>query len=147
MVSPNATKSGTTFAKVLKRANGSSEPRRMTMSRSSISFLAFVTLLAHVQLSFAANACVQRPGAARSVSTLEATMTDGRFIAYHPTSLQLIDGAWTEADGASMRDDLALLRKRFDGLITYSAAHGADRVADVAAELHYRAVILGVWNI
>src|SRR5262245_9258570 len=94
-----------------------------------------------------AQGCEERPGAARSLERLTAVMAEGRFIAYNPTSVQLVDGRWTEADETSMRDDLELLRLRFDGLITYGSAHGADRVVDVAAALGFRAVVLGVWSI
>ena len=107
----------------------------------------FVALLALALTVFARGECPSRPAAADALATIEATMAGGRFVAYHPTSLQLIDGAWTHADPASMHDDLRLLRQRFDGLITYSAAHGADRIADVAKELGFRAVILGIWDL
>src|SRR5262245_25644381 len=109
--------------------------------------VAFIASPAFGSPSTAVSDCVHRPDAARAVAALAATMADGRFVAYHPTSLQLIDGAWTEADPASVRADLALLRPHFAGVITYGSAHGADRIADVAAELHYRAVILGVWDV
>jgi exo-beta-1,3-glucanase (GH17 family) len=116
------------------------------MSAHPAAILLSFVLFAIAHSSIASGDCRQRPAAAQAIATLEATMADGRFVAYHPTSLRLIDDAWTEADPASMRADLTLLRTRFDGLITYGTAHGADRIADVAAELHYRAVILGVWD-
>ena len=40
-----------------------------------------------------------------------------------------------------------MLRPRFDGLITYTSANGADKVADVAAKLGYRALVMGVYDV
>jgi exo-beta-1,3-glucanase (GH17 family) len=73
-------------------------------------------------------------------------MAQGRFIAYQPTSLQVFDGRATEADAASIRADLAQLRARFDGLITYGAIHGAQQIPPIAAALKFRALIIGVWD-
>jgi exo-beta-1,3-glucanase (GH17 family) len=91
--------------------------------------------------------CRPRTAAAAALERLQSVMASGRYVAYHPTSLQLVAGAWTHADAASMREDLRVLRPRFDGLITYSSSHGADRIADIAASLGYRAVIVGVWDV
>jgi exo-beta-1,3-glucanase (GH17 family) len=74
-------------------------------------------------------------------------MATGRFIAYQPTALQVVNGKLTQADAASIRADLTVLRPRFDGLITYGALGGAERVPDIAATLGFRAVIVGVWDI
>ena len=73
-------------------------------------------------------------------------MAQGRFIAYPPTSLQIINGRATEADAASIRADLTQLRARFDGLITYGAIHGAQQIPPIAAALKFRALIVGVWD-
>jgi exo-beta-1,3-glucanase (GH17 family) len=73
-------------------------------------------------------------------------MAHGRFIAYQPTSLQVVDGRATEADAASIRADLTQLRSRFDGLITYGAIHGAQQIPGIAATLSFRALIIGVWD-
>ncbi len=70
---------------------------------------------------------------------IENVMRTGRFVAYDPTSLQFVNGRATRADETSMLEDLKVLRPRFDGLITYTSANGADKVADVAAKLGYRA--------
>jgi exo-beta-1,3-glucanase (GH17 family) len=77
---------------------------------------------------------------------LRVAMAQGRFIAYQPTSLQVIDGRVTEADVASIRADLTQLRERFDGLITYDAIHGAQQIPEIAAALKFRALIIGVWD-
>lgn len=74
-------------------------------------------------------------------------MAQGRFIAYQPTSLQVSDGQLTQADPASIRADLEVLRPRFDGLITYGAIQGAERIPDIAAKLGFKAVIMGVWDV
>ena len=77
---------------------------------------------------------------------LREAMAQGRFIAYQPTALKVIDGRFTEADAASIRMDLKELRQRFDALITYDAIHGAQQIPAIAAELKFRALIIGVWD-
>ena len=70
----------------------------------------------------------------------------GRFVAYEPISLRVIDGRPTHADAASIREDLKTLRPKFDGLITYTAVNGAEAIPGIAASLGYHAIIIGVWN-
>lgn len=89
-----------------------------------------------------ASATARHAGAA----LLQRVMARGRFVAYQPTALKAINGQLTEADDASIRADLAVLRPWFDGLITYGARNGNERVPDVAATLGYRAVVMGVWD-
>ena len=90
----------------------------------------------------------QAEAAARHANTalLQSVMAHGRFIAYQPTALKAYNGKLTQADDASIRADLEVLRPWFDGLITYGALNGNDRVPDVAATLGYRAVVMGVWD-
>jgi exo-beta-1,3-glucanase (GH17 family) len=90
--------------------------------------------------------CVERAAARPALARLRTAMADGRFVAYEPTSLAVTDGKVTAADPSSIRADLAVLRREFDGLITYDAIHGAERIPQLAAELHFRAVIIGVWD-
>jgi exo-beta-1,3-glucanase (GH17 family) len=94
----------------------------------------------------AAPVCPDRP-APMGLARLQDVMATGRFVAYQPTGLQVFDGRPTHADEAGIAEDLKMLRPRFDGLITYSALNGAERVPDVAAKLGFRAVIVGVWDI
>jgi exo-beta-1,3-glucanase (GH17 family) len=94
----------------------------------------------------AAALCGHHPAASASLERLQAAMAHGRFIAYQPTSLQVLNGRSTDADPASIGADLAVLRPRFDALLTYRADHGAPAVADQAQRLHFRALIIGVWN-
>lgn len=86
-------------------------------------------------------------GPSVDVASLQKTMASTRFVAYQPTGIRVADGRLTTADDASIRTDLLALKPYFDGLITYSALNGAERVPDVAAELGFRAVILGIWDI
>ena len=90
--------------------------------------------------------CAHNPTTLPALTRLSATMAHGRFIAYQPTSLQVIYGHPTQADPASIRADLKVLRPRFDGLITYSSANGAAAIPAIAAELGFHAIIIGVWN-
>jgi exo-beta-1,3-glucanase (GH17 family) len=97
--------------------------------------------------AFAGPVCQKRAAAMLALRRLEDVMMTGRFVAYDPTSLQFVNGRATHVDEASMLEDLKVLRPRFDGLITYTSANGADKVADVAAKLGYRALIMGVYDI
>lgn len=81
-----------------------------------------------------------------NTALLRNVMATGRFVAYQPTALKAINGKLTQADDASIRADLAVLRPWFDGLITYGAYNGNERVPDIAAELGFRAVVMGVWD-
>ena len=81
-----------------------------------------------------------------ALERLRAALARDRFVAYQPTSLQTRDGVVTSADPQSMRADLTLLRRHFDGLVTYDAVHGAQAIAPLAASLKFRALIIGVWN-
>jgi exo-beta-1,3-glucanase (GH17 family) len=77
---------------------------------------------------------------------LTGAMAQGRFVTYQPTAQKAINGVLTQADDDSIRADLAVLRPYFDSLLTYGAQNGAERVADVAASLGFRAVVIGVWD-
>ena len=90
--------------------------------------------------------CAREPAAAAARTQLAAVMAHGRFIAYEPTSLELVNGRAHDADPASIRADLEALRPRFDALITYDAIHGAEAIPGIAAALKYRALIIGVWD-
>jgi exo-beta-1,3-glucanase (GH17 family) len=67
-------------------------------------------------------------------------------VAYQPTSLRVVNGQPTRADAVSIRADLAVLRPKFDSLITYDSLHGAEDIPAIAAQLKFRALIIGVWN-
>jgi exo-beta-1,3-glucanase (GH17 family) len=95
----------------------------------------------------AAPICTAHPAAARAVAQLRLMMAEGRFVAYQPTALQVVKGVLTQVSESSIERDLRTLRPWFNGLITYGSSNGADRIADVAARLGYRAVIVGVWDI
>jgi len=119
---------------------------RRTQSLRLAPLLVSFVLLARAS-AFARPVCQQRVDAMPTLRRLEDVMLTGRFVAYDPTSLQFVNGRATHADEASMLEDLKVLRPRFDGLITYTSANGADRVADVAAKLGYRAVVMGVYDV
>ena len=69
-----------------------------------------------------------------------------RFIAYTPRSFSIAGGKVTTATEAAIRKDLTLLRPSFNGLITYSATSGLEAIPQIAHELRFRAVILGIWD-
>jgi len=97
--------------------------------------------------SAATPVCGRHVAAASSLARLQDAMVGGRFIAYQPTQIRIVEGRASRADDEGIRADLLALRDRFDALVTYGSANGADRVADVAAELGFRAVVLGIWGI
>ena len=94
----------------------------------------------------AAPVCAVHERARPALTRLRDVMADGRFVAFQPTALQVIDGRLTRASDHSIRADLAVLRPWFDGLVTYGVLNGAERIPDIAAELGYRAVIVGIWD-
>jgi exo-beta-1,3-glucanase (GH17 family) len=108
--------------------------------------LALLLLAAAPPVAAAPAVCAARPAAHAALGRLRAALGAGRFIAYQPTSLRVLDGRVQAADAASIRADLAVLRPRFDSLLTYDAVHGAEAVADVAAELGFRALVIGIWD-
>ena len=69
-----------------------------------------------------------------------------RFIAYTARSFSIDGGKVRAASEAGIREDLTLLRPFFNGLITYSATSGMEVVPQIAHELGFRAVILGIWD-
>ena len=111
--------------------------------------LGSVVLVAGALISLAAQAapvCAPHSAAEPAVERLRTALAAGRFVAYQPTSLTVIDGRPTHADPASIRDDLAVLRPRFDSLVTYGALNGAEAIPEAAAALNFRTLIVGVWN-
>jgi exo-beta-1,3-glucanase (GH17 family) len=91
-------------------------------------------------------ACHLSRASAPELERLRAALLAGRFVAYEPTSLRVVNGQPTRADAASIRADLAVLRPKFDSLITYDSVHGAEEIPAIAAQLEFRALIIGVWN-
>jgi exo-beta-1,3-glucanase (GH17 family) len=83
---------------------------------------------------------------APALKRLRDALAHGRFVSYQPTSLQVRGGNVTSADPQGIRADLVLLREHFDALITYDAVHGAQAIAPIAAQLKFRALVIGVWN-
>jgi exo-beta-1,3-glucanase (GH17 family) len=75
---------------------------------------------------------------------LRVTLEGARFVAYTPRGFDPEAGA--DVPPAALRADLALLARRFDGLVTYSCARGLDAVPRLARQAGFRAVVLGVWN-
>jgi exo-beta-1,3-glucanase (GH17 family) len=90
--------------------------------------------------------CPRGAAVAPALARLREILAHGRFVAYQPTALSVVNGVVTSADPASLRADLAILRERFDALITYDAVHGAQQIPAIAASLGFRALIIGVWN-
>lgn len=80
------------------------------------------------------------------VERVRNALREVRFVAYTPTDFAVWNGQIKPASAARIRQDLRRLRSDFHGLITYSCANGVEQVPAVAAELGYRALILGIWD-
>jgi exo-beta-1,3-glucanase (GH17 family) len=91
-------------------------------------------------------ACHVSQTSAPELARLREALSTGRFVAYQPTSLQVVNGQVGRADAASIRADLTALREKFDSLITYDSVHGAQDIPAIASQLKFRALIIGVWN-
>ena len=115
---------------------------------ASLACFAFLWLCAAGGVSAArANPQCQSSRAAQpAVTRLRDAMAQGRFTAYQPLSLRVVEGRVTDADADGIRADLTALRPRFDSLITYDAIHGAQQIPAIAAALKFRALIIGVWD-
>jgi exo-beta-1,3-glucanase (GH17 family) len=75
-----------------------------------------------------------------------AALGSVRFVAYTPTDLTIVSGQVRAASSQAVRADLEILRRDFDGLVTYSCVDGVEEVPVIASELGYRALILGIWD-
>lgn len=109
--------------------------------------LPIILALSIATSTHAASVCAVRPEAASAVAKLSDVMQRGRFIAYQPTSLRVVNGQLGTADETSIAADLKVLRTKFDGIITYGVLNGAEKIPDIAAKMGFRAVILGIWDI
>jgi exo-beta-1,3-glucanase (GH17 family) len=116
------------------------------MRRQVLRLLA-IALAVHAGVSAAAAPlCHHSSAAAPALVRLREALAHGRFVAYQPTALKVVDGRFSNADPASIRADLEVLRGHFDSLVTYDAVHGAQDIAPIAAALKFRALIIGVWE-
>lgn len=97
-------------------------------------------------LAVAQPVCERGAAGEAARARLARAMAQGRFVAYEPTSLQVVDGRTHDADPESIRADLEALRPRFDALVTYDAIHGAQAIPTIAAALKFRALVVGVWD-
>jgi exo-beta-1,3-glucanase (GH17 family) len=90
--------------------------------------------------------CPGNAAAQPALARLREVLAHGRFVAYQPTSLTVVNGQVTPAQAPGIRADLAVLRHSFDGLITYDAIHGNEALPAIAAALQFHALIIGVWD-
>ena len=90
-------------------------------------------------------AALHAPRAGADVERVREALASVRFVAYTPRGFDPDAGA-PPPDAAALRADLALLRRYFDGLVTYSCANGLDALPRLAREAGFRAVVLGVWS-
>jgi exo-beta-1,3-glucanase (GH17 family) len=77
---------------------------------------------------------------------IAAALGSVRFVAYTPTDLGIVSGRVHAASPRAVRADLEILRRDFDGLVTYSCVDGLEQVPAIAEQLGYRALVLGVWD-
>lgn len=117
---------------------------RIIVKRAAVRALAW-TVWAIAAAPVSGAICAKTSSAAPAMARLREAMEHGRFIAYTPTSLQLITRP-TRADPETIHADLKVLRPRFDSLITYGAANGAEAIPAIAASLGFRALIIGLYD-
>jgi glucan 1,3-beta-glucosidase len=113
----------------------------------TVTLAAVLIMCASTSNAAVAPTCRHDGAAEPALTLLRNTMAHGRFIAYQPTALQIVDGRPTHASESSIAEDLTVLRSRFDALMTYGALHGAERIPDVAARLEFKAMVVGVWDV
>jgi len=85
-------------------------------------------------------------GVSRPTLRVAAALGSVRFVAYTPTDLDIVAGQVHAASKRAVRADLETLRRDFDGLVTYSCDNGVEEVPEIASQLGYRALILGIWD-
>jgi len=100
----------------------------------------------HIILIFGTITLWLWPAQSAQADALPDLIQQTRFIAYTPRSFAIAGGKVRAATATGIRNDLTLLRPSFNGLITYSATSGLEAVPEIAHELAYRAVILGIWD-
>jgi exo-beta-1,3-glucanase (GH17 family) len=122
-----------------------SRPRRACRT-PRVRLTAIGALLCLCGLAQAGPVCAERQADRPALERLRTALAIGRFVAYHPTALQIHAGRASAADPASIRADLEVLRARFDGLITYGALDGHEAIPAIARELGFRALVIGVWD-
>ena len=76
-----------------------------------------------------------------------AGLRNVRFVSYTPRSFNVVNGRKIPATVSGITADLELLHRDFNGIITYSCRDGLDKIPGVAEKLHYKAMILGIWDI
>ena len=80
------------------------------MRRQVLRLLA-IALAVHAGVSAAAAPlCHHSSAAAPALVRLREALAHGRFVAYQPTALKVVDGRFSNADPASIRADLEVLR-------------------------------------
>jgi exo-beta-1,3-glucanase (GH17 family) len=80
------------------------------------------------------------------VSRFPALFSGSRYIAYTPRSFSVVKGVVTPATPSGIESDLKTLRFCFDGLVTYSALNGLEKIPEIAKQTGFRAIILGIWD-
>lgn len=77
----------------------------------------------------------------------DTALFSGRsYIAYTPRSFSVVNGVVTPAHASGVESDLRMLRRYFDGLVTYSAVNGLEKIPEIAKKTGFRALVLGLWD-
>ncbi len=81
-----------------------------------------------------------------TAADIGAVLENVRFVSYTPRSFSVVNGRTLPATSAGITKDLELLHRDFNGIIIYSCSNGLDHLPEIAEKLHYKAVILGIWD-
>jgi exo-beta-1,3-glucanase (GH17 family) len=77
----------------------------------------------------------------------DAWLTQTRFLSYTPSEFHFKRGLPVQATRTGIQLDLRTLRRYANGLILYSTNSSTGELLELANELNYDAVVLGVWDI
>lgn len=83
---------------------------------------------------------------ASAQTRLEQALAKGRWVAYTPRSYASRGDVVTPATAEGIRQDLAIVRRDFDSLITYACTDGLEQVPALAAKAGFAHVIVGIWK-
>lgn len=79
-------------------------------------------------------------------SPLSEVLRQTRFITYTPRDFSLVNDKVTPPSVAGIQDDLQLLSPYFNGLITYAADKGQERIPAISRGFGFQAIMMGIWD-
>lgn len=81
-----------------------------------------------------------------AIERVQKAVETVRFVAYTPTGLSILPERVEPASPESIRADLKILRRDFQGLVMYASTGGQEHIPKIAQEFGFKALILGIWD-